>query len=95
MDKKRFFSLTMGAFVLVASFVGCSKTPEKPAVSSVLAESAAPSENMSSETDIKGEITFVNHRTDMMGDKWEAYAKRFNEKYPNIKVKFEAMSNYE
>jgi raffinose/stachyose/melibiose transport system substrate-binding protein len=41
-------------------------------------------------TDISGEITFLTNRTDMIGKEYDEYVKRFNEKYPNIKVEFEA-----
>lgn len=41
-------------------------------------------------TDISGKITFLTNRTDMIGKEYDEYLKRFNEKYPNIKVEFEA-----
>lgn len=41
-------------------------------------------------TDISGKITFLTNRTDMIGKEYDEYVKRFNEKYPNIKVEFEA-----
>ncbi|MBT2290360.1 extracellular solute-binding protein [Paenibacillus albidus] len=40
--------------------------------------------------DISGTITFLTNRTDMIGKEYDEYVKRFNEKYPNIKVEFEA-----
>ncbi|KWX78337.1 ABC transporter substrate-binding protein [Paenibacillus jilunlii] len=40
--------------------------------------------------DISGKITFLTNRTDMIGKEYDEYVKRFNEKYPNIKVEFEA-----
>lgn len=40
-------------------------------------------------SDIKGTVTFLTNRTDMIGKEYDEYVKRFNEKYPNIKVEFE------
>lgn len=40
--------------------------------------------------DISGKIIFLTNRTDMIGKEYDEYVKRFNEKYPNIKVEFEA-----
>lgn len=40
-------------------------------------------------TELSGKITFLTNRTDMIGKEYDEYVKRFNEKYPNIKVEFE------
>lgn len=40
-------------------------------------------------TELSGKITFLTNRTDMIGKEYDDYVKRFNEKYPNIKVEFE------
>lgn len=46
--------------------------------------------------DIRGEITVITQRTDIVDSVFRAeYVPRFNEKYPNIKVKFEALTDYE
>lgn len=42
--------------------------------------------------DISGEITVLTHRTDL---DYTEYTKGFNEKYPNVKVSYEAMEDYE
>lgn len=41
--------------------------------------------------EISGTITFLTNRTDMIGKEYDDYAKRFNEKYPNAHVEFEAV----
>lgn len=38
---------------------------------------------------ISGKVTFLTNRTDMIGKEYDEYLKRFNEKYPDIKVEFE------
>lgn len=46
-------------------------------------------------TDGKVEITFINNKTDWQGDgTWDKYMKEFNEKYPNIKVKIQTITDY-
>lgn len=53
--------------------------------------SSTPTENSAAgnESDISGTITFLTNRTDMIGKEYDEYLKRFNEKYPNIKVELE------
>lgn len=45
--------------------------------------------------DIKGDITVITQRTDIVDTVFKDYAAKFNEKYPDVKVNFEALSNYE
>ncbi len=46
--------------------------------------------------DISGEITVLTQRTDIVDAVFrEQYVPRFNEKYPNITVNFEAITDYE
>lgn len=49
----------------------------------------ATTEPAAAGSDISGKIVFLTNRTDMIGKEYDEYAKRFNEKYPNIKVEFE------
>lgn len=44
---------------------------------------------------IKGEITVITQRTDIVDTVFQEYAAKFNEKYPDVKVNFEALANYE
>lgn len=70
---------------------------ENPAGSSVAnGEDKAPRGNEQATDDISGEITFIHQRTDINDSVFkEDYAKRFNAKYPNVTVKFEAITDYE
>ncbi|GIQ70517.1 sugar ABC transporter substrate-binding protein [Xylanibacillus composti] len=46
--------------------------------------------------DIRGDITVLTNRTDIVDTVFrEQYVPRFNEKYPNINVDFEAITDYE
>ncbi|PZD94628.1 ABC transporter substrate-binding protein [Paenibacillus sambharensis] len=45
--------------------------------------------------DIKGELVFLTNRTDMVGKQYADYEKRFEEQYPEVDLKFEAIQDYE
>jgi raffinose/stachyose/melibiose transport system substrate-binding protein len=42
-----------------------------------------------------GEITVLTQRTDLVDNVFQDYKKRFEAKYPKVKVKFEAITDYE
>lgn len=56
--------------------------------------SAAPSDDAAAK-DIKGDITVITQRTDIVDTVFKEYAAKFNEKYPDVKVNFEALATYE
>jgi raffinose/stachyose/melibiose transport system substrate-binding protein len=69
-------------------------------VSMMLAGCASKNDNNAATTsknpkDIKGNITVLTNRTDIVNTVFKDYAKKFNEKYPNIKVSFQALADYE
>lgn len=53
----------------------------------------APSGDFSGE--IKGDITVLTNRTDLVTTKLPEFARRFEAKYPGTKVTFEGVTNYE
>lgn len=47
----------------------------------------------SAKDDGKETITFINHKTDWEGNgKWDEYIAKFNEKYPDIKVEVQTIT---
>ena len=44
--------------------------------------------------EIKGDITVITQRTDIVDTVFQDYAKEFNKKYPNVNVEFEALTDY-
>ncbi len=45
---------------------------------------------------LSGEVTFVTNRTDLIDSGvYDNYEKSFNDKYPNVDVRFEGLTNYE
>ncbi|WP_435924799.1 ABC transporter substrate-binding protein [Paenibacillus sp. DYY-L-2] len=45
--------------------------------------------------EVSGEITVLTQRTDIVDTVFKDYAAKFNEKYPKVKVNFQALSDYE
>ena len=43
---------------------------------------------------IAGSIVVLHHRTDWNDTKFQEYKARFNEKYPDVSVEFEASYNF-
>jgi ABC-type glycerol-3-phosphate transport system substrate-binding protein len=79
-------SLVITAILLVLSVMlaGCSSKSSD--------DSAATSKNPK---DIKGSITVITQRTDIVNSVFKDYAKEFNKEYPNVKVNFQALADYE
>jgi ABC-type antimicrobial peptide transport system permease subunit len=88
------------ALMVVSMFAACGKdasavaTPTPTATPSASATASATPETTPEPT-LKGEITFVHHRTDRVDTTFVEYIKKFNEKYPDIIVKQETMTDYE
>lgn len=45
-------------------------------------------------TDLKTSLKFLTHRTDIVDTKFADYIKEFNKLYPNIQIKYEAITDY-
>jgi raffinose/stachyose/melibiose transport system substrate-binding protein len=48
-----------------------------------------------SANDVSGSITVLTHRTDIVDTVFADYAKRFNQVYPNVKIEFEPITDYD
>jgi len=84
--KKKKIALLLTVFLLLLSVVvGCSS---KDSSNSATVTSKDPK-------DIKGDITVITQRTDIVNTVFKDYAKEFNKKYPNVKVNFQALADYE
>lgn len=91
MNKRQFnkYGLLAFVFIFICSLLltACgsssttSPTDSNPANTSNAANTA---------TELSGSITFLTNRTDMIGKEYDEYLKRFNEKYPNVQIEFEA-----
>ncbi|MNV26746.1 Multiple sugar-binding protein precursor [compost metagenome] len=88
----------MGLTLMAGLFSGCSSNNNEGNTTSEASSAPAASASASGTTspsDIKGDITVITQRTDIVDTVFKEYAAKFNEKYPNVKVNFEALANYE
>jgi len=94
--RKKVVSLALAGLMTMLSLAGCGEEKKDTTTSSssndggtvAATEAPAPEE-------ISGEITVLTHRTDIVDTKLADYAAEFNKKYPDVKVSFEAMEDYE
>ena len=98
MLRKKLLPLIVVGSLMMGTLAGCgAKTSEVPTPPSTEVGAETEGEvEPDADADISGEITVLTNRTDLVdtifvGD----YAVRFNEKYPDVKVKFESMDDYE
>ncbi len=85
----KFFSLMLVVALLIGA-CGAAQ-PAAPAAPAASGDQAA---SPAAGSDISGEITVLTNRTDLVNTVFPEYATKFNEQYPNVKVNFEAMTDY-
>ncbi len=89
-----------GALVAVLTLslaAGCGGSSDngKTAESAKLAVTDTAKASEKPGSNIKGKVTFLTNRTDMVDKEYKDYAKRFKEKYPNADIEFEAIRDYD
>lgn len=72
----------LSVVLLAGLFTGCTSKKDEPAASS-------------DPKGVEGEITVITQRTDIVDTVFQDYAKEFNKLYPNVKVNFQALADYE
>lgn len=82
-EMKKSISLLLSLFVMLTVLAACGGD-NKPS-----------NEGSSDEGEIKGNIVFLTNRTDMIGNVYDDYKKRFEEKYPGVTLEFEAILDYD
>lgn len=90
----------MAVTLMVSMFAGCSSNnnnanKETNTNAGTTTEATAAPADDTAAKDIKGDITVITQRTDIVDTVFKEYAAKFNEKYPDVKVNFEALSTYE
>lgn len=81
---KHLLKVLVFSMMIFSLLVGCSQTDK------------SSSKGNANDTDgPSGEILVLTNRTDIVDTVFQDYAKKFNEKYPDIKVEFEAITDYE
>lgn len=102
MKSRKMMALALGTAMLGMSLTGCgseNKENQAPAAGAETSVAEGGEEIYQNPedipTDVEGEITVLSNRTDIVDTVFAEYTKRFNEKYPNVKVNYETMEDYE
>ncbi|RSK28341.1 carbohydrate ABC transporter substrate-binding protein [Bacillus sp. HMF5848] len=99
MKKSRMALLFLSVVLILTMFVGCGAKEENTSTtdnSNATEENSNTTDNAASEENsVSGEITVLTNRTDIVDTVFKDYAAKFNEKYPDVKVSFEAITDYE
>jgi raffinose/stachyose/melibiose transport system substrate-binding protein len=72
-----------------------SRTAACVAAAGLMLAGCSSSGNSTGDGKIDGEITVLTQRTDIVNTVFEQYKQEFNKLYPDVKVKFEAITDYE
>ena len=101
---EKLLSMVLLIVMVTTLFVGCgnkgedSKVESKGATTTDSASASNDKEKAKSVDDTKtisGEITVITQRTDLVDTKFKDYVEQFKGRYPDVEVKFEAITNYE
>jgi len=100
---KRLISLVVIAAFTLTLLAACSgengnngnNGGNKPAPTNASGNSDTKGDDGEKEPAISGEVVFLTNRTDMIDKEYVDYKKRFEEKYPGVKLTFEAITDYD
>lgn len=96
---KKILTVLLIMVVLVNLFTGCAKKEEESSETKKEVEQtgeASGDKGTESEGEaISGKLTILTHRTDLVDNLFVEYVATFNEKYPDVEIEFEAMTDYE
>lgn len=87
--------LLLASLTLVFTLAACGSGSKDNSSGKSGGDSSA-SENWKDKdpSEIKGDITVITQRTDIVDTVFKDYAKEFQKKYPNVNVNFEALTDY-
>lgn len=84
---KKSLLVFISCLFIIGVLAGCSSDPKK--------ENVSGNKGGESSGKLSGELTVITQRTDIVDTVFKDYATKFNEKHPDVKIKFEALSDYE
>lgn len=90
---KKLFSLAL-VLVLVFSLVGCGNRDKNTGTTKEELPKINEIKLGEDYKDITATIKVLSHRTDLVDNVFKDYVVKFNELYPNIKVEYEAVTDY-
>ncbi len=101
--KKKFVSIFI-LVIFMMSIAGCNSSNKEVNTENTSTEATKVNESTtgteavtegSTPTDIKAELTVFTNRTDLIDTVFTGYIAEFNKLYPNVKIEYEAMTDYE
>jgi len=96
--KNKAFIGLLALMLVLTLLAGCGGNNRNNAAQNNAAGNAGTANSGTEQTagrDISGEITVITQRTDIVDTVFKDYAAEFNKEYPNVKVNFQALSDYE
>lgn len=94
MRKNKVFFGFMALILVVAMMAGCSSNKNTGSTNTG-ANTGSNGEATEQTGKLSGEITVITQRTDIVDTVFKEYAAEFNKIYPDVKVNFQALSDYE
>lgn len=101
---KKMFSLALVSVIMLTTLAACGgnnagNETNNAAKTNNTATNAADNKTDNGGTEegskITGDVIFLTNRTDMIDKQYVDYEKRFEEKYPGVDLKFEAVTDYD
>ncbi|MGO4699232.1 ABC transporter substrate-binding protein [Paenibacillus sp. 2TAB26] len=98
---KKVISLALVSVVMLTSLAACdgnnasTNTPTNKPSTDNNATNKPENGGTEEASTIKGEVVFLTNRTDMIDKQYVDYEKRFEDKYPGVDLKFEAITDYD
>lgn len=83
------------AFMMSVSLIACSSKSEKASKGDKDLPTFDQLELGKDYTDLKTSIKVITQRTDLTDNIFQDYIKQFNKSYPNIKIEYEGITDYE
>lgn len=92
---KKLITLALAAGLSFSAFAGCGNNNNNNNNNNA-ANNNEGGTNQGNVSNLKGTVTFVTNRTDLIDNgEYDRYAKNFRKQYPNVKIAFEGLTNYE
>lgn len=92
---KKLLSIALCSLLAVSMFTACGDKDDDNKESTTTAKGAEASEDDGEAEKVEGKIKFVTNRTDLDADgTYDKYIAKFNEKYPDVTVEVESITDY-
>lgn len=98
--KKKLVSILLSTAMITSLLAGCgsgkeAETTDTTTETSDVAVTDTATTEAEAAGDFSGDLTVLTHRTDLIDTKYADYKKEFEARYPDVNIKFEAITDYE